>query len=467
MFENYVFLNNNNYAAVTDSGATLTYNELDIWNKTFFNLINKRCLVFCLCSNTIGSLIGYVAFTSNKIVPLLLDRSIDFGQLKNLLELYLPSYIWLPKESSIEFENFSIVLETHGHVLLKTNFNRVYKIYDELALLFTTSGSTGSPKLVRISFNNLLSNTDSIIQYLNINSKEKPILVLPMNYSYGLSIINSHLRQGATILLTEKSILEKDFWNFLKNEKATSLSGVPYTFEILHRLRFDKMELPFLKTITQAGGKLNTKLIDYFSNYALRENKLFYVMYGQAEASPRMSYLPPKFNLDKLGSIGIAIPNGELYLINEKNDKINTPGEPGELIFKGKNVSLGYSFSGEDLIKGDENNGILFTGDIAQIDEDGFYYIIGRKKRFLKIFGNRVNLDHIEEVLKLIINECACVGVDDKLIIYITDDLKINDTLNYISEKCNIHKSAIKVRVLNEIPKNTSGKTIYSKLELE
>lgn len=458
---------NNNLAAVSDFGEVLTYNELEVWSKVFHSKINNRCLVFCLCSNTIGSLIGYVAFTRNKIVPLLLEKSIDLEQLNNLIELYLPSYIWLPIKNRNQFEKYDSILETNEYVLLKTNFIKTYKLNDELALLFTTSGSTGSPKFVRISYNNLYSNTDSIIQYLNINSRERPITILPMNYSYGLSIINTHLKQGATILFSEKSLMEKEFWNFLKKEKATSLSGVPYTFEILHRLRFDKMDLPYLKTITQAGGKLNNRLVEYFSNFSLKEKKLFYIMYGQAEASPRMSYLPPRFNLDKIGSIGIAIPNGELYLVDDNNEKITNSGVPGELIYKGKNVSLGYSLNGEDLIKGDENNGILHTGDIARFDEDGFYYIIGRKKRFLKIFGNRINLDHIEETLKSIINDCACVGVDDKLIIYIVDYQKSGNVLDFISEKCSIHKSAIIVRIINEIPKNNSGKTLYSKLQLE
>jgi long-chain acyl-CoA synthetase len=166
-----------------------------------------------------------------------------------------------PLEKVADLPSNKIVFEAFGYVLVRLEEKLSFPLHDELALLFTTSGSTGSPKLVRISYENINSNAEAIAEYLSLSENERPITVLPMNYSYGLSIINSHLVKGATILLTARSIMEKEFWAFLKKEKATSFSGVPYTYEMLYKLRFFRMELPFLRTLTQAGGKLNEDLM--------------------------------------------------------------------------------------------------------------------------------------------------------------------------------------------------------------
>jgi acyl-coenzyme A synthetase/AMP-(fatty) acid ligase len=311
-----------------------------------------------------------------------------------------------------------------------------------------------------------LANAQSIAQYLSIDSTERPITTLPMHYSFGLSIINSHLMKGATVLLTNRSLMEKEFWAFLKSEKATSLSGVPYTYEMLKRLRFFRMDLPSLKTLTQAGGKLNIELTKEFAEYCHETNKRFFVMYGQTEATARMSYLPFEQSLSKLGSIGIAIPKGTFQLIDEINDEIKVVDKVGELVYSGPNVSLGYAESGADLILGDVNKGKLFTGDLAKKDVDNYYYIVGRKKRFIKLFGNRVNLDEAEQLLKTIIHDCACTGEDDKMVIFITESSRLDEVKKYISTKTGINHSAFIVKIISKIPKNESGKTIYSKLEI-
>jgi len=332
--------------------------------------------------------------------------------------------------------------------------------------LLTTSGSTGSPKLVRLSLENIESNATSIAEYLSISSDDRPVTVLPMNYSFGLSIINSHLIKGATMLLTGRSLMEKEFWTFLKKEKATTMSGVPYTYEILKRLRFFRMDLPSLTTMTQAGGKLHIELNREFTEYCHANNKRFFVMYGQTEATARMSYLQHEYGLTKLGSIGFAIPGGEFELIDENGVVVHESNTVGELVYRGKNVSLGYAECGEDLCKGDENFGILKTGDLAKRDSDNFYFIVGRKKRFIKIFGNRVNLDETERLLKNFIIDCACTGSDDKMVIYITETNREMDVKQYLSSKTGINHSAFIVRQIDAIPKNSSGKTIYANLEI-
>ena len=336
-----------------------------------------------------------------------------------------------------------------------------------MALLLTTSGSTGSPKLVRQSYGNIVANTSSIIEYLKLDATERPITTLPMNYTYGLSIINSHLNCGATLLLTNHSMMQRDFWNFFTEQGATSFVGVPYTYEMLDKLMFFRRKLPSLRTMTQAGGKILPSLHQKFAEYAQRDGKNFVVMYGQCEATARMSYLPPKRALDKIGSMGVVIPGGKFTLIDIDGNEITEPGVTGELVYEGANVTLGYAECADDLAKGDERHGRLLTGDMAKRDAEGFYYIVGRKKRFLKIFGNRVNLDETERLIKSAFPgiDCACGGVDNKMKIYIADASKADQVQTFVVDKTHLNFSAFEIVPIASIPKNASGKTLYSELQ--
>lgn len=453
-------------AAIEEDGKQITYDEIFQTSKELFQIIGKRTLVFSLCKNSIGSIAGYVAFEDNEIVPLLLSEKIDAQLLENLITTYRPEYLWVSEEKQSEFPDYETMYKKHGYVLLKTGLDTFF-LYEELALLLTTSGSTGSPKLVKQSYSNIIANTQSIIEYLNIDSSERPITTLPMNYTYGLSIINTHLYVGATILLTESTLMQKSFWDFFKDHKATSFGGVPYTYEMLKKLRFFRMELPSLKYMTQAGGKLTPELHKEFAEYALQNFKKFVVMYGQTEATARMAFLPPDKALEKYGSMGVAIPGGEFKLIDVNGNEIQEPDVTGELVYSGKNVTLGYAEKGTDLIIGDQRNGVLITGDMARRDEEGYYYIVGRKKRFLKIFGNRVNLDETERMIKtqFPLMDCACGGVDEKMYIFITEAGKEIEVRAFVSEKTHLNISAFKVIYLPQIPKNESGKTLYKELE--
>ena len=459
------WLYRDNIAVINRDGSHYSYKEIQAAIDLIDKNIASRSLVFCLAENSLGSLVGYLAFLQNKIVPLMLDKNLDRKSLDNLIENYEPEYLWIPKKDKQLLNTGDLLLNIFDYSLIKLATRKKNIMHDDLGLLLTTSGSTGSPKLVKLTYENILSNAMSISKYLSIDEKERPITSLPMNYSFGLSIINSHMINGATILLTNSSLIEREFWSFLKTYKATSLSGVPYSFEILRKIRFLDMDLPYLKTITQAGGKLNDDLNLRFSEYCTNESKRFFVMYGQTEATSRMSYLPHEDAMRKCGSMGIAIPDGEFSLIDKNGTVIEEHEKEGELVYRGKNVSMGYALSREDLTKGDENKGVLVTGDMAKRDHDGYYYIVGRKKRFIKLFGNRVNLDETERLIKNVISDCACAGQDDKMVIYITDKNKLEKIQKYIAEKTSINSRAFMVKCIPEIPKNSSGKTIYSKLE--
>jgi len=455
-----------NTAAVDENEGFVTYGDIQKFSEEIGQIIPKRSLVFVYCENCLGSLCSYISCLYNSIVVLLLGNSVEAGLNEELIRNYKPSYLFVPKEKKEDFENYSVVYEKYGYCILEAAEKFEVNIYNNLALLLTTSGSTGSPKLVKQSYKNILSNAESISRYLQLDENERPITTLPMNYTYGLSIINSHFQVGATVYMTTKSIIQKEFWEFFKRSKATSFGGVPYTYEMLKKLRFFRMDLPSLKTMTQAGGKLSPELHKEFAEYALKKEKKFIVMYGQTEATARMSYLPYEKSLEKYGSMGIAIPGGKFELIDINGNVICEPDTVGELVYYGDNVTLGYAQNRDDLAKGDERNGKLVTGDMAKRDSDGYFYIVGRKKRFLKIFGNRVNLDECERLIKneFINLECVCGGMDDKLCIYMTDDSRKDDVIRFVSYKTGLHPSAFTSVKIDEIPKNDAGKVLYKNL---
>ncbi|MED1873009.1 AMP-binding protein [Brevibacillus borstelensis] len=452
-------------AVITDKSEHILYRELLDKADELKKHLDGRCLVFCICENNLAALTGYLGFLRASAVSVMISSSMDSTLLENLVKTYLPQYIWAPKDNCAAKMGYQVVYEFDHYVLLRTGFNVTHSLHADLALLLTTSGSTGSPKLVRLSYKNITSNAESIAHYLRITSADRPITSLPMHYSYGLSIINSHLLRGCSIILTNKTLMDKAFWELLKNHNATTFGGVPYTYEMLKRLRFARMELPSLAVLTQAGGKLSLELCEEFASICEAKNIRFFVMYGQTEATARMSYLPDGYTKTKVGSIGIPIPGGEFWLEDEQGRKITEIGTVGELVYKGENVSMGYANGPEDLVKGDENGGILHTGDLARFDSDGFYYIVGRKKRFLKLFGNRINLAEVEELLLAYGHDCACAGEDDKMKVFITDKERQDEVYRLVSEKTGVHRTGFVVIPVDVIPRNESGKVLYSQLE--
>ena len=468
-FWNNLAAHANNVALLGDGGERLTYAELERAADELQTHVGRRCLVFCLCENSPGSMLGYVSCLRHGVVPLLLAKDLDRALLQRLLDLYRPEFLYVPQAMVDRFPGFAVRHVGFRYALLQTDFADPFPLHGDLALLLTTSGSTGSPKLVRQSYRNLDSNAQAIAQYLELDATERPITTLAMSYTYGLSIVNSHLRVGATLLVTAKTLVEKGFWDFFKSAGATSFGGVPYTYEMLKKLRFFRMELPTLRTLTQAGGKLAPELAREVAEYAAHRNVRFFVMYGQTEATARMAFLPPELALAKCGSMGMAIPGGRFELVDADGARIEGPAVPGELVYHGPNVALGYAERGEDLAKGDEWGGVLATGDVARRDADGFYYVVGRKKRFLKIFGNRVNLDETERMLKDRFDglDCACAGVDDRMTVYLAEAgaERAREVLDFLAAKTGLNPVAFAVQAVPRIPKNEAGKTLYAELE--
>ena len=462
---------NNQVFLMSDSGDSLTYQEAANLADRMVSAIPQQSLVFLLCQNSVSCIAAYFGLLRKKCVPLLLDQNLNDGLLQGLRDRYCPDFVikcmdeWRIDERCIDVTTFRSDAEKTA-------------LHPELALLLSTSGSTGDPKLVRLSDKNLQRNAEAIAEYLKIDKTQRAVTSLPMHYTYGLSIIHSYALAGASLLVTDKTMFEEDLWNAVRQYRVTSLSGVPYHWNMLKRLRLTEMDLSDLKVLTQAGGKLSEELQNYFGTWAQETGRSFYIMYGQTEATARMSYLPPEKCLEKPGSIGVPVPGGKFLLQDDAGNEIAGAGIEGELVYQGENVSMGYAFCATDLEKEEENKGVLRTGDLAVRDTDGYYYITGRKTRFLKLYGKRVSLDHLEERLKELYPgwDFACTGTDGVVRVFVSGlnmeessfqyEESIKKISSSLSERFGLHKNKAIVTGLPCIPRNTSGKVIYQELPI-
>ena len=427
--------------------------ELTLENITAYAIEEEeKKLVFLYLDNSISSVSVFFSVLKSKHACLLLSLELDEQFKTDLEKRYTPAYIYDAKRASIPgYNKTTLFFEKDGP---QKQF-----IHPDIKLLLSTSGTTGSPKFVKLSDTNLLSNAISISSYLPITSTDVTPLNLPIYYSYGLSVLLSNALKGGKIMCGQIDVLNRTFWDNLERFGYTSIAGVPFVYEMLDRIGFTKKKYTSLNYFTQAGGKLQDKLVKKFADFAEQENLLFYVMYGQTEATARMAYLPPENLQEKIGSIGKAIPYGKLF-IDETN---------AEICYEGANVFGGYVSELADL-EHFERQQVLHTGDLGKQDAEGFFFVTGRLKRFIKLFGTRINLDELESLLaKTFDVDCKCAGDQDKKLIVVSDHLrgKENELKNYLVEKIKIHPSVIFIKEIDELPLTVNGKVNYNELLLK
>ncbi|EUC21279.1 AMP-binding protein [Paraburkholderia hospita] len=459
-------------ALVTEDGRVLRYAELHAAIERCAADLPARQLIFIVGDNDLPSVLCYLAAQASGAVPLLLGRSIHPDQLAQLLDVYRPALLftrvdaaWLDARQK---SRATQVRETDGYGLYALAADGTTQaLHPDLALLLATSGSTGSPKLVRLTGANLVANAASIADYLEITPDERAITSLPFNYSYGLSVINSHLYAGASVVLTNRSLMDAGFWRTLNAQSVTSFAGVPYSYDMLLRLRLARIDMPSVRTLTQAGGRMDPAKLQQVAEACRAKGIRFVPMYGQTEATARIAWLPQQELERKPGSIGRAIPGGRLWIEHE-NGGVVGPGETGELVYAGPNVSMGYAQCADDLALGDALNGVLHTGDLARYDEDGAIFIEGRLKRFLKVFGIRVSLDALERMAAAQGVECAATGSDDSLVVHAiqTPDWTPQAFRDDLARRIGVHPSALTVNGVPALPRLPTGKVDYLCLAL-
>jgi acyl-CoA synthetase (AMP-forming)/AMP-acid ligase II len=336
-------------------------------------------------------------------------------------------------------------------------------MHGELAVLLSTSGTTGAAKLVQLSAANLQANASAIAAYLDLSPADRAITALPYHYSYGMSVLHTHLLVHAGLVLTAASLVDSEFWSLARRHEVTSLALVPTQFELLEKIAFSREQLPTLRYITQAGGKLDPRLAADFAHQASARGWQLFIMYGQTEASPRMSYVPPEDVERWHHSIGRPVEGGKFRLIDAGGEEITRSGEPGELVYEGPNVMLGYALTRADL-GNPRGPSVLRTGDIAERLENGYFRITGRTSRFIKLFGLRISLDEVESGLRAQGHRAYASGSDEKLVVFLLDGQEPAALRTEITRRYQWPERVVEVVPLEAVPLLSSGKVDYREL---
>ncbi|MFJ6157016.1 AMP-binding protein [Pseudarthrobacter sp. NPDC092184] len=429
-----------NRPAIITDGLTLTYGELaDRVDSFARRLGTERRLVALAASNDVECVVAYLAALASGH-PLILLPEDKPAALDSLVAAYDPDVV-------VRSANGQCVLDERRPGTRHT-------LHPDLALLLSTSGSTGSPKLVRLSHANLQANAESIATYLQITRDDRAATTLPMSYCYGLSVINSHLLRGAGLVLTGLSVVDPCFWELFRREGATAFAAVPYTFELLERVGFADLDLPSLRYVTQAGGRLAPDSVRHYAELGRRQGWDLFVMYGQTEATARMAYLPPDLATDHPGAIGVPVPGGAFRLEP-------VPGlADGELVYTGPNVMLGYAEAPGDLALG-RTVTELRTGDLARKNNAGLYEVTGRRSRFVKIVGLRVDLGQVERLLADLGVVAASAGTDQRLVVAVEGDHDTHLLTKVLAQGLGLPRAAVDLHAVEELPRLGTGKVDY------
>ncbi len=421
-------------AAVFVGDRQLNRAELDgLIDERLADLGDARRLILIESGNDLDPLVTYLAALRGRHVVMMVPPG---PTIDDIVADYRPDSTLRPSDG--------------GWVLDHLTDEPVDDLHPELAVLLSTSGSTGVSKFVRLSRNNLSANAEAIAEYLAIESSDRALLPLPLHYCYGLSVLHSHLLRGASVVVTDRSVVDPCFWDLVATHGVTTFPAVPFTFDLLDRIDFASMDVPSLRSITQAGGKLAPEAVERYARLGQAKGFDLVVMYGATEATARMAYLPPHLAAEHPTAVGHPIPGGEFRLADD-----------GELIYSGPNVMMGYATGRHDLARGPELEE-LHTGDLAIRNEAGLYEITGRKSRFLKLFGLRVSLDAVESfAADLTGGVAAATGTDDQLIVAVEAEHQTDVVGDQIVERFGLARAAVTVIQLDEIPRLSNGKTDY------
>ena len=448
-------LGNKNVALVDEDRIQVKYEDLGSLITMFESRLNHRSLILVLADRNIATLSCYYALMACGHVILMLDPSLSLDDLLRYIAIYRPQYV-LGHHSKLSAVNHKRhVLEFNDRAIVELDTPR-FALNDSLALLLTTSGSTGNPKTVRLSYENLRANSKAFADTARITQDDVGIVSLPVYYTYGLAVCHVHFLVGAKLALTERKVYEPEFEQLILREKVTSIHGVPYIYECMERSGFLNRIPDSIRIATAGGGSFKAGLQERINNLADTSGFRFLAQYGQTEGTALLTKVPNAAKYNDVGCVGLPCQGMEASV-----DPINS-----ELCFSGPSVSLGYANGYSDLSKGDDNQGFLRTGDTDRIEKDGRIYLTGRLTRIIKIKGIRYNLDDIERLIALQFNtECICIEHLDKLfcgVIACEDDSAV---ANWTSRRFKISLNRISVVSLDDVPKQGSGKIDYGKFK--
>jgi len=426
--------------ALVCGSASVTYGDLSARvEERAAELGPTRRLVLLEAGNDLESVVTYLAVLAGGH-PVLVAAPGDTDRHADLVDRYRPD-----------------VIQASGAPLREVRPGTDHNLHPDLAVLLSTSGSTGSPKLVRLSLANVVANARSIASYLGIRDDDRAITSLPLHYCYGLSVLTSHLVSGAAVVLTELSVADACFWKLVEESRATSFAGVPYTFDLLDASGFRQRMIPSLRYVTQAGGRMDPARVREYAQLGCRRGWDLYVMYGQTEATARMAYLPPDLAVVHPEAVGVPIPQGAFRLDGAGPDGV------GELVYSGPNVMMGYALEPADLARGAEVTE-LRTGDLGRQRDNGLWEIMGRLGRQAKLFGLRLDLDRVERMLGERGRAARVLTHDDRLWVFTDRPRALERTRRCVLELTGLPASAVRVVRLESLPRTAAGKPDYAAL---
>ena len=478
LFENSAFLSKDLILGPQETISYKTISESYLGLAGYLqNEIGTGKNILLISPNSSFFIIAYLSILKSGNICIPLNPSIEQNNLDFIIE-QTKSGIGFISESVLKKINVpvSIISESNYSSLITKPIIEEGKEFtgSRIAEIIYTSGSTSTPKGVVLTHDNIIANTNSIIQYLNLKETDVMQVILPFFYCYGLSLLHTHIRVGGQLVLNNNFMFLASTINNINKYNCTGFAGVPSHFQILLRKTelFTNTQFPSLRYVTQAGGKLANIFIEEFTNAF--PSIQFFVMYGQTEATARLSYLPPELIKEKTGSLGKGIPGVELRVVNSKGDCV-CPGESGEIIARGDNIMLGY-FDDETETSSVLRSGWLHTGDIGTIDEDGYIYLTARKKEIIKIGGKRVSPKEIEEVINTIpgVIDCTIEAIQDELLTeaikstIIVNKIGKQITSEYIQNYCSSRLSHYKIPSLiifkESMELNSTGKKVKTNL---
>ncbi len=429
------------------------------------SLSKKKLLVLLISDNSFDNIEIYISLIQSKHILILVESKIGKNEVIKISKNYKPDIVFYPKNfSKISLFKKKISYkfsDSYKYTMLYNSFKSEKN--KNLKLLLPTSGSMGSRKFVKLTKKNIKSNTKSIVEYLKLNKSHKCIVNMPIAYSYMMSIINTHFLINAKIYHSNQTMLESGFWKFFNKKKISSFNGVPLTYQFLLKLKLTKIFKNKIKYMTIAGGKLEKSYLKEILKFTKKNNIKLYNMYGQTEASPRISYLNPNFSLKKIGSIGKSIKNSKMWLTDKNKQVIKKPFREGEVNFQGPGVFQGYCSNYKELHYKKQQK-ILKTGDLAYYDKSGFFYITGRNNRISKVQGIRINLDELQILMKKNLFNVVCKEIDNKIKVFFCKNYNYKKLLSALTNLTKLNLNSFNLKKIKNFPLSGSNKIEYNKL---
>jgi acyl-CoA synthetase (AMP-forming)/AMP-acid ligase II len=449
-------------ALICPDGRTITYGQLPSVCSPWLGLtggLAPRSVVMLFADASLESVLCYLSCLESRTPVLMADPAWNERAVARMLEMFRPDLVVWPsavRNSGCPPGYRAIEHESSPRICRRIVRDDVAP-HPELALLMSTSGSTGTPQAVRLSWRNLTSNAASIGAALAVRPGDRAITSLPLNHCYGLSVLNSHLASGASVVLSGDTPLGHRFWRCFEDLSVTTFAGVSFTYRAILKRLLSHWP-PALRSATQSGSPMPAQLADRYVGLAEAHGARFYLMYGQTEATARMSCVDIVAEPDRVGSVGRAVPGGRFRIADTESR-----ADSGEVVYEGPNVMLGYAGSRADLSAGDQLAGRLPTGDIGFLDGD-YLYLCGRIKRIAKVAGRRVNLDELERELARE-GDVAVVEVADQIVAFHTcPTTTLTERVNRVCTSLRISPTAIETVAVADFPRTTSGKVDYATL---